>query len=171
MGTGTDAKGVHLVNGEELSSSLSVVTEGAAYIEGDYNTEDKKGAAVIADAVNLLSNAWDGSKGPGDLPDASDTTFNCAIVTGNYETQPGKYNGGLENLPRFHERWSNKKATINGSFVCAWESEHATGEWKYGADRYKAPNRDWYYDTFFNNSGNLPPYYPQVVETRDVVSW
>ncbi len=171
MGTGTDAKGVMLTNGSELQTSLSVVTEGAAYIQGDYNTVNKKGASVIADAVNLLSNAWDGSKEIGDLPTASDTTFNTAIVTGNYATESGKYNGGLENLPRFHEKWSGKKAVINGSFVCAWESEYATGLWKYGSDRYTAPKRKWYYDTFFNDPGNLPPFYPQVVETRDVVSW
>ncbi|MDA1264144.1 MAG: hypothetical protein O2816_03580, partial [Planctomycetota bacterium] len=165
MGTGTDAKGTVLTNGAELASSLTVVTEGAAYVHGDYNTTDKKGAAVIADAVNLLSNSWDYTKAAGDLPVASDTTFNCAIVTGNYETEWGKYNGGLENLPRFHETWTGKKATINGSFVCAWESEYATGLWKYGSDRYTAPKRDWYYDTFFNDPSNLPPYYPQVVET------
>lgn len=171
MGTGTEAKGVVLTNGSELQTALNVVTEGAAYIHGDFNTTNKKGASVIADAVNLLSNAWDGTKSQGNLPDAAETTYNCAIVTGNYETQWGKYNGGLENLPRFHEKWSGKKCHINGSFVCAWESEYATAPWKYGSDRYKAPKRWWSYDTFFNNPNNLPPYYPQVVDTRDVVSW
>lgn len=171
MGEGLAAKGVFLTNGSELATALSVVTEGSAYVHGDYNTENKKGAAVIADAVNLLSNAWDGSKGEGDLPDADDTTYNLAIVTGNDATEGGKYNGGLENLPRFHEKWSGKKAVINGSFVCPWESDYATGEWKYGGDRYTAPKRWWSYDTFFNDPNNLPPFYPQVVETRDVVSW
>jgi hypothetical protein len=171
MGTGTDAKGVVMINGEELKTGLTVVTEGSAYIHGDFNTTDKKGAAVIADGVNLLSNAWDGTKDEGDLPAATDTTFNVAIVTGNYATELGSYNGGLENLPRFHERWSGKQANINGSFVCAWESEYATGEWVYGSDRYTAPQRNWSYDPFFNDPNNLPPFYPQVVETRDVVSW
>ncbi len=171
MGTGTDAKGVQLTNGSELASALTVVSEGSAYIHGDYNTVDKKGAAVIADAVNLLSNSWDGSKRQGTLPCASDTTYNCAIVTGNYATVGSTYNGGLENLPRFHEKWTSKKCIINGSFVNAWESQFATGLWVYGSDRYKAPRRHWYYDQIFNDPANLPPYYPQVVETRDVVSW
>ena len=171
MSEGVEAKGVVLTNGSELKTALSVVTEGSAYVHGDYNTTNKKGASVIADAVNLLSNAWTGTKSKGQLPAASDTTYNLALVTGYYDTVGSTYNGGLENLPRFHELWSGKKATVNGSFVCAWESEYATGRWAIGSDRYKPPKRKWYYDTFFNDPGNLPPYYPQVVETRDVVSW
>jgi hypothetical protein len=100
IGDGTDAKGLVVKNGSELLAPLSVVTEGALYVQGDYNTVSKKGASVMADAVNLLSNSWTGSKNPGQLPYASDTTFNVAIVTGNHETAVGHYNGGLENLPR-----------------------------------------------------------------------
>ena len=171
MGEGTDAKGVQLVNGAELGSNLTVVTDGAAYVQGDYNTVSKKNAAVMADAVNLLSNAWDGSKVAGTLPIADDTTFNTAIVTGNYVTEGAVYNGGLENLPRFHEAWSNKDCNINGSFVNSWESEFATGLWKYGSDRYKAPRRNWAYDTRFNSVANLPPFTPMAVTAKDVVSW
>lgn len=171
MGTGTDAKGILLTNGDELETNLTVVTEGSLYIHGDYNVDDKKSAAVIGDAINLLSNAWDDSKDPGDLPSAADTTFNTAMITGNYETESGKYNGGLENLPRFHEKWSGKDCNINGSFVCAWESQYATGEWKYGSDRYKAPKRNWSYDPRFNSVANLPPFTPMVVSAEDVVAW
>ena len=102
-GTGTEAKGVVLTNGAELPSALTVASEGPVYVHGDYNTVDKKGAAVIGDAINLLSNSWDGTKSPGSLPNASETTFNFAMITGSYESVPNRYNGGLENLPRFHE--------------------------------------------------------------------
>ena len=171
MGEGTDAKGVVLTNGSELAAPLTVVTEGALYVHGDYNTVNKKGSSVIGDAVNLLSNAWDGSKSPGNLPVASDTTFNVAIVTGNHETHVNDYNGGLENLPRFHESWSNKKCNIVGSFVNTWFSQYATAKWRYGGDRYKAPKRNWSYDTAFNTVANLPPYTPMAVSAEDIVTW
>jgi hypothetical protein len=171
MGEGTDARGVVVKNGAELLAPLSVVTEGALYVQGDYNTVAKKGAAVMADAVSLLSNSWDGSKNPGQLPYASDTTFNVAIVTGNHETGVGHYNGGLENLPRFHENWSGKNCNIVGSFVNTWTSRYATGAWSYGGDRYKAPRRNWSYDSAFNDVANLPPFTPMAVSARDIVAW
>ena len=171
MGEGTDLKGVKLVNGAELAQPLTVVTNGGAYVQGDYNTVDKKGASVIADAVNLLSNDWDDSKGPGTLPVASDTTFNLAFITGNQDTEEGSYNGGFENLPRFHEAWSGVDCNIRGSFVCLWTSIYATGAWKYGGDRYKAPRRNWDYDPAFNDIANLPPFTPMVVDAESVATW
>ena len=83
----------------------------------------------------------------------------------------GTYNGGLENLPRFHESWSGVKCHITGSFVNLWESQHATGKWKYGSDRYKAPGRMWGYDPAFNQVKNLPPYTPMAVTAENVVTW
>ncbi len=170
-GEGTKTGGIHVFNGQELAGKLTVVTEGAVYVQGDFNTVNKVGASVIGDAVNLLSNAWDNTKSPGSLPNASDTTYNVAIVTGNVATESGAYSGGLENLPRFHEKWSGKDATIVGSFVNLWESKRATGAWKYGSDRYTAPVRDWSYDTGFNNLANLPPYTPLGVTTDEVAIW
>ncbi|MBI2933151.1 MAG: hypothetical protein HYY16_16020 [Planctomycetes bacterium] len=164
-----DPQGVMLTNGATLASGLTVVTSGSAYVQGDFNTGGtdptaKKPAAVIADAVNLLSNAWDGSKSrvSRSLPTASDTTYNVAMITGNQDTVSGAYNGGFENLPRFHENWSGRRARILGSFVSLWESEKATGLWQYGGNRYTAPNREWQFDTDFNDPNKLPPFTPMV---------
>jgi hypothetical protein len=171
MDVGTEARGILLANGSELADRLTVACEGSIYLQGDYNTVNKRGASVIGDGVNLLSNSWDGSKTPGSLPSASETTYNCAFITGNYESETGRYNGGLENLPRFHEMWSNVNCNITGSFVNPWDSEYATGDWVYGSDRYKAPRRNWNYDTDFNQVGSLPPFTPMVVNSRQIVSW
>lgn len=172
-GTGTNAKGVQLVNGSFLSNKLTVVTENSVYIQGDYNTSNKKGAAVIADAVNLLSNAWTGTKtSSSGLPTASNTTFNVAMISGNQDTVTNvSYNGGLENLPRFHENWTDKNCTIKGSFVNTWLSQYATGQWVYGSNKYTAPNRVWSYDTAFNTVANLPPYTPMAVTMVDAAVW
>ena len=55
----------------------------------------------------------------GNLPGAVETSYNIAFVTGNVPTPEGggTYSGGFENLPRFHENWSGKKAKIRGSFI------------------------------------------------------
>lgn len=153
------------------STGLTVATGGSAYLEGDYNIYNRKGCAIIGDAVNLLSNAWDGTKAPGELPAASETTFNTAILTGSLDTVGSDYGGGFENLPRFHEGWDGVHCRINGSFVNSWESRHATGAWASGGDRYTSPLRDWAYDTLFNDANALPPFTPMVVRAEDIVSW
>lgn len=171
LGTGTDAKGVMLTNGTELLDKLTLVTDGSAYLEGDFNTIDKKGSSVIADGVSLLSNAWDGTKSGNNLPQAAETTFNVAVITGNQHTEGGSYGGGFENLPRFHENWSGIDCNISGSFVNTWESIYANGPWVGGGNRYTPPNRKWNYDSDFNTVANLPPFTPVAVTVRDVISW
>lgn len=164
----TDPNGVRLKNGSELAAPLSVVSPTPVYVQGDFNTIDKKGAAVISDAVNLLSNSWDDSKGPGTLPNASDTTYNLSMVTGNVDTPDGggDYSGGFENLPRFHENWSGRTATIRGSFAKLYESLVADSPWSYGGDIYTAPNRDWRFDTNLLDPDYLPPFTPNAVSIR-----
>ncbi|HIG87399.1 MAG TPA: hypothetical protein EYQ25_10185 [Planctomycetes bacterium] len=175
IGTGSAAKGVLLTNGETLLDDLSVVTEGSLYIHGDYNLNGGTGSdpivsAVIADAVNLLSNNWDGSKSlAGGLPVASETTYNVSLFTGNLPTVGSSYNGGFENLPRFHEKWSGVHCYINGSFIQAWENRLATGAWAYGGNRYKAPYRDWAYDQ--NLLMETPPFVPHTVEAVVVATF
>ncbi|MGE3165596.1 MAG: hypothetical protein AB7O52_11865 [Planctomycetota bacterium] len=163
--------GVRLTNGAELAAPLTVVTEDPLFIHGDFNTVNKKGAAVMADAVNLLSNAWDDSKGAGSLPTAASTTFNVAMVTGNVPTPDGggSYSGGFENLPRFHENWSGRTCSIRGSFIKIFDSEIATSPWAYGGQVYTAPVRDWQYDPDLNDLGNLPPFTPNAVYFRRVL--
>jgi hypothetical protein len=170
-GTGTQASGVRLMDGSTLPSKLTVVTPDPLYVWGDFNTNAEKPAAVICDAINLLSNAWNDTKTKGTLPVASNSTYNVAVVTGNVDTVGSNYSGGLENLPRFHENWDGKTSTIKGSFVKPWFSQYATAGWVYGGDRYTAPARNWSYNTAFNNVANLPPYTPMAVTAQDIVSW
>lgn len=175
-GTGTSAKGVRLKNGALLPAKLTVASEDPVYIQGDYNTGNasvtQKGAAVICDAVNLLSNSWNNTKNrTSGLPGASATTYNVAMIAGNQTSGVGNYNGGLENLPRFHENWTGINCTIKGAMVNTWTSAHATAPWVYGGNRYQAPNRIWSYNTAYNSVLNLPPFTPMAVSARDVVTW
>jgi hypothetical protein len=154
-------------NGEQIG--LTVVSPAPVYVHGNYNTVSKKPAAVITDTINLLSASWDFTKVPNQVKTASSTTYNVAMITGNQNTSLNSYNGGFENLPRFHENWSGKTCTITGSFVNTWFSQVATGPWVYGGAWYSAPSRVWSYETMFDQ-GKLPPFTPMVVTTR-TVAW
>jgi hypothetical protein len=164
--------GVRLSNSQELLHPLTVVSEDPVYVKGDFNTTNKKGAAVICDSVNLLSKSWNDTKtSSSGLPTAADTTYNLAFITGNVPTPDGggDYSGGFENLPRFHENWTNKTAKIRGSFIKIFESEMSRSPWKYGGNVYTAPTRDWAFDPDLNNLSNLPPFTPSAVYFQRVL--
>jgi len=159
----TTFDGARLVNGSDLDYALTVVSENPVYVQGDYNTVNKKPAAIIGDAVTFLSNSWDDSKSAMSINNrvASNTTVNASIMTGNNNTTASNYNGGLENLPRFLEKWSGKDFVFCGSLVNLWNSQQATAPWSYGL-YYTAPNRKWSYDTDLDDPSKLPPETPQA---------
>jgi hypothetical protein len=169
--TASQPNGIRVANGSELQRSMTLVSQDPVYVQGDFNTINKKGAAVISDAVSLLSNAWNDTKTAGSLPVASNTTYNVAVVTGGVQTPDGggNYSGGFENLPRFHENWSGVTAKIRGSFINIYDSEIAKSPWRYGGDVYTAPTRDWQYDTALNDMANLPPFTPSAVYFQRVL--
>jgi len=165
---------VKLHGGAELPQPLTIVTGNPAYIRGDYNAINKKPAAVIADAVTILSNAW----GDNDLAYsqqslssrvAANTTQNVALMLGNSTTSVGSYNGGVENLPRFLERWSGRVFTYRGSLIDLWTSQVAVGAWGQ-SNVYSPPRRDWEFDSDLLDPANLPPSTPEVYTVR-MRSW
>lgn len=183
--------GVMLTNGSELpnnpltnaATGMTVASNLPVYVKGDYNTKVngvasptndpayRKPAAIIGDAINFLSNAWNNSKtSSSGLPTASNTTFNVAVLAGNTESVSGAgvYSGGLENLPRFHENWSGKTCTIAGSFVNLWPSKIAKAKWVYGGNIYTAPNRLWDFDQNYKDFKKIPPFTPLAVHVVDV---
>ena len=164
VAAGTE-QAVRLVNGAELPAPITLASPNPVYTLGDYNSINKKPASILTDALSILSNSWDDANSDRNLSSriASNTTINVAFLTGNTVTGEGgaAYNGGLENLPRFLEKWSGKTLTIRGSFVDLWQSRQATGAWGYGK-YYKAPIRDWGFDPDFLDPTKLPPGTPQV---------
>lgn len=171
-GTGAEALGFQLFDGKELKGDLTVVSPNSVYVQGDYNTTSSKAAAVIADAVNLLSNAWDGKKTPGSLPTASDTEYHMAVVTGDVDdVATGLYQGGPHNSLRRHENWTGKKETFVGSLVTLFRSQYATADFGLNGDFYKPPTRVWSYDEKFNSIDNLPPFTPQSISVEPLVIW
>jgi len=184
---------VRLVNGSQLpSQGLTVVSQNPVYIAGDYNTvpvgANHPPAAVLGDAVTVLSNKWipNNYDAKGDQPYfgnrvASATTVNAAIATGpSSESTMGRDNGKVNNLVRFLEDWSNNGAqpplpvtfTYSGSLLALWHSQQVTGAWRCcgltSLYYYYPPNRVWGYDTLFDTT--QPPGTPMgVIMTKG--SW
>ncbi len=172
---GTPKRGVRLKNGTVMpNTGLTVASSNPVYIQGDYNTGGnppsnsgdysqpqvngytRAPCAVIADAVNILSNSWVDSNSSASLSSrvASNTTVNAAIVSGIVPSANNYYSGGAENFPRFLENWSGKSLTYYGSMVELYQSRQSIGRWG-SANVYNPPNRQWFFDTNFQI--NTPP--------------
>jgi len=174
---GVNAKrAIRLQNGGSLpNGGLTVVSGNPIYVQGDYNTGTtgtaqpasnnvsspdptrptvsgytRQPAAIVADAVTILSNAWVDSKS-GTVPNASPTTVNAGLVSGIVPSGNGYYSGGVENFPRFLEDWSGKNLTYYGSMIELFQSKQAIGRWG-SANVYSPPNRAWYFDGSFVSS-------------------
>jgi len=176
-GVGTEDKLKHfrLTNGSELEGPLSVASEAPIQVHGDYNTVDKKPAAVMADQVNLLSNAWDNTKAKGKLPKATATSYNLSVFSGETDASNGgssEGNGGNHNVLRFHENWSGITCRIRGSTVIPMTSSHFPAWFQGGGHFYNPPNRDFGFDPdLMAHEDNLPPFTPIGVDITVIASY
>jgi hypothetical protein len=174
--------GVVLTNGATLpSNGLSIVTPDPAYIVGNWNVStngvtvvtathnvsDTLPSAVYADAVTVLSPAWTTTgNGTNSLLTgrvATTDTVNAAILTGIVPSDTTYYSGGVENFPRLQENWSGVGLWYNGSMVEMFTSQIANYPWPGTGTVYNPPNRNWAFDTNFNNPSQLPPLTPRVI--------
>ncbi len=158
---------VRLVNGSQLpSQGLTVVSENPVYVQGDYNTVNKVPAAVLGDAITVLSNNWepnDSNKKGKDVTSerpATETTVNTAFALApSAESTVGQGNGQLENRIRFLENWNGVDFNYNGSLDALWYSQQAAEPLRCSGDSgdnyYRPPIRNWAYDTLFDT--NPPP--------------
>ncbi len=164
---------VRLVNGQNmLTNGLTIASPNPVYIKGHYNapvgavgtanTSATFPAAVISDAVTVLSGSWNDANSASGLGSrvASDTTVNAAFLAGIVPTIPGQYSGGVENFPRFLEDWGGRTFTYNGSMVVLYESKQAKSPWPSTGAVYNPPTRKWSFDQNFRDVNKLPPGTP-----------
>ena len=188
-----------------LPEGLSVATNAPVYTIGHYNADgalagdlsdmttpeaDEVPAAIISDAISVLSSAWDrkdyvtGQVVPqGDItsnsssrPGASNTEVSAAFLTGivaTTGTNNSQYSGGVENYPRFHENWGGDSLRYRGSIVALFESEIATGTW--ADSKYGAPRREWGFNSMFGSQRRYPPGTPIIrtfrrIDYRDITA-
>jgi hypothetical protein len=160
---------VRLVNGATLpNGGLTVVSQNPVYVQGDYNTTNNgptvngvqthQPAAVMADAITVLSNQWSDANAANSSTSLSNrtvtapTTVNAAFALGpSTESAQSAGNGQLENSIRFLENWSGQPFNYNGSIIALWHSEQVKGAWISPGTYYNPPVRNWAYDTLFNS--------------------
>ncbi len=187
---------------------FTVASENPVYIQGDYNSNaaDSAGwagdttafagdvaghaaAAVLADTVTLLSNAWTDleSMQTGNVTvstnrNAATTSYRVAVSAGKNRTFPYSTtttwavyaaepdigtDGGVHNFLRFLEDWGGITANYKGSLVSLYFSTYNTGFYKCCNVVYDAPTRNYFFDLDFTSPGGLPPGTPLF---RDVES-
>jgi hypothetical protein len=174
--------GIVLTNGATLPpNGLSVVTPDPAYIVGNWNvstdavnmytqtasTAYTRPSAIFADAVTILSPAWNPNNATATLTgssrNATPDTVNAAILTGIVPSNDIYYSGGVENFVRFQENWSGVNFYYNGSMVEMFSSQIASAPWPGTGTVYNPPNRNWAFDNNFTNPSKLPPLTPSAI--------
>jgi hypothetical protein len=189
---------VRLVNGQQLpyntdpnginppTGGLTVTTPQPLYVLGNYNVQTPSSsagasagttntaytypAAIIGDAITILSANWsDGNtSGTGlssrDAPNTgpSPTTINAAALEGIVQSTNSNYSGGVENFLRLEENWSGVTLTYNGSIAVMFPSQYATSFWPGTGTVYNPPTRNWGFDYNFTNPNKLPHVSPKV---------
>ncbi len=145
----------------------------------DPNDDLEVPALIAADAINILSARWVNASGKpiGDASEAKPgtgvgqrravTTEISAVFMGGVVETPSSgsstYSGGVENYPRFHERWGNAENSAllyRGSIAALFTSQYATGHWGRPAV-YTAPRRRWGHHQFLAD-GDHPPFTPTL---------
>lgn len=185
-------RALKVVNGGlgNLPQGLTIVSENPVYLQGDYNANAANSAwettnvpaALIADAVTLLSNAWSDVRSfvsPNDSQDrdAKTTKYRLAIITGKGIPFPKPSSadssfgsdGGAHNFMRSLEDWE-PGGTVDhryrGSLVSFFINRQGVGTFKCcQKNAYNRGERDWSFDTDFSNPTKLPPGTPMF---RDV---
>jgi hypothetical protein len=180
---------VRIVGGTNLPVNgglgFTLATPNPLYVWGNYNctnashlrttnTTSSVPAALLADAVTVLSPNWADSRSGSVVSTrtAMDATINALIIagnvpsTGNYATNTdfanGTFSGGIQNFVRLLEDWSGKTLTLNASLVCLYPSASATNQFTWPGTYFNAPTRQFSFDRRFLNSTNTPPGCPMV---------
>ena len=185
----TSERAIRLVNGYALpTTGLTIVTPNPIYIKGNYNTTPsasptatppsntnttsapfvtgyaRKPSAVIADAVNVLSNQWSDANSTQQITSggyvatnprsAVSTTINTALVSGNipsgsnsFGASGNMYGGGAEGFIRLQEDWRTQNFVYYGSMVQLYRSVQANTAGSPGGQFFKSPaSTRWFYD-------------------------
>jgi hypothetical protein len=178
--------------GNIIAPGLTVVSENPVYVQGDYNASVAAGfgdphvaTSVIADAVTMLSNAWNDNNSilsPND-PDgdaasvparparnAATTWYRLAVLAGKGRSfaQPTAWaatrdfgtDGGVHNFLRVLENWQNRTLNFRGALASFYFSRQAVGTYKCCTNVYWAPTRAYVFDTEFLQPPLLPPLTP-----------
>jgi hypothetical protein len=167
-------------------SGLTIATENGLYVHGNYNATDTsvvatpdRPAALIADAITILSNNWSDIKSlnnPNDMAarDATSTGYRFAMIAGKSIAFPkpgwataGDWgtDGGVHNFMRMLEDWGGQTISYRGAMISLFTARQMTGIYKANSNVYAPGTRAFAFDTNFLQPQLLPPGTPMF---RDV---
>jgi hypothetical protein len=193
-------RALKLVRGNIINSTttnmpvagLTVAAENPVYVQGNYNAtttsnnaEPNVPAAILADAITLLSNNWSDVASfrypnvySSTQRNATTTSYRFAAVAGKglsfaWPTEGSPHflfgtDGGVGNFLRLLENWNddgNVDVNYRGSLVSLYHSRQATGTFKYGSNVYDYADRNFNFDADFLLPSLLPPGTPMF---RDI---
>jgi len=180
--TSSQMNAVRLTNGDSLPENgglgWSVATPNPLYMHGHYNcpnaayrgttnTTASVPAAIMSDALTILSPTWLDSKSSSRYTTRvpSSTTVNAAILTGTVpSTGPSasQFSGGVHNLPRLLEDWNvgGSVLTLNTAILKLFNSEVATRQFVNPGTYYDPPTRNFSYDLNYLDPYKQPPGIP-----------
>jgi hypothetical protein len=179
-----------------VACGLTIASENPVYVQGDFNAgaggnfaAPSVGAAVVADAVTLLSNNWNdvnsfscpyglGGAGVCNFRQAATTTYRLAVAAGKGISfpQPAGYgtyqdfgtDGGVHNFLRMLENWGGQTLFYRGSIVSFYYNRQATGVYKCCTTVYSPPSRGYNFDANFLTPSLLPPRTPMFRDVNTV---
>jgi len=178
------------------TGGFTVSSENPVYVLGNYNSNSgdpfwknqnapdipHSAAAVIADAVTLLSNSWTDLNDMANTTNlgkrnATDTYYRMAIASGknmDFPQPAGTGNdfgtdGGVHNFLRYIETWPN--LFYRGSLISLYYAQYGTGIFKCCNLVYSPPNRNYFFDTEFLIPTNLPPGTPELQDINNLTYW
>lgn len=168
------------------TAGLTIATENGLYVQGNYNATDvdvtaepNRPAALIADAVTILSNGWTDARS---FNFANDQNSRNAVTTGyRFAIIAGKSiafdrpnwapagdtgtDGGVHNFMRMLEDWGGQTINYRGSIVSLYTARQFIGIYRANANVYAPGTRAFNFDTDFLTPSLLPPGTPMF---RDV---
>ncbi len=170
--------------GNIVAPGLTIAAENPVYVQGHYNANGggfgnpHVAAAVIGDAVTLLSGNWNDNasfrwpQDPG-RRDATTTWYRMAVISGKGPSFPHPggtaqdfgTDGGVHNFLRYLEDWGGRTLNYRGAIASLYFNRQAVGTYKCCTNVYNPPTRAYAFDTDFLTPSLLPPRTPMF---RDV---
>ncbi len=194
---GTTLPGIYDASNPLNTKGFTVASENGVYVLGNYNatgvsifgnptppanylpqnTTEHIPAAIIADAITILSNNWSDARSfryPFSVNDrqATNTYVRFAMLAGDPKSSKNdlphqgggdpRLAGGVLNFKRFLESWSNARLCYTGSIINLFNSQNNNSTFKCCSRVYRPPTRDWSFDVSFLDPTRLPPGTPYI---------
>jgi hypothetical protein len=176
-------RALKLRNGSNIAGNgvtgLTIVAENPVYVQGDWNATGGSfngahaATSIIADAVTLLSNAWNDNISfvepyrPGNRNRGTQTWYRMAIIGGKGMSFPQPNgtatdfgtDGGAHNFLRYLEN-GDQPVNYRGAIATFFYNRQAVGPFKCCTTVYSAPQRNYAFDIDFLTPALLPPNTP-----------